>query len=51
MSYTEWKDKTTAFKTIDVRGVQGNFFQGLKKQAMQLAASIRYICFFIYEVQ
>ena len=38
MSYTEWKDKTTAFKTIDVRGVQGNFFQGLKKQAMQLAA-------------
>ena len=38
MSYTEWKDKTTAFKTIDVRGIQGNFFQGLKKQAMQLPA-------------
>ena len=32
MSYTEWKDKTAAFKTIDVRGIQGNFFQGLKKQ-------------------
>lgn len=38
MSYTEWKDKTAAFKTIDVRGIQGNFFQGLKKQAMQLPA-------------
>lgn len=38
MSYTEWKDKTAAFKTIDVRGIQGNFFQGIKKQAMQLLA-------------
>ena len=38
MSFTEWKDKTAAFKTIDVRGIQGNFFQGLKKQAMQLPA-------------
>ena len=38
MSYTEWKDKTADFKKIDVRGVQGNFFQGLKKQAMQLPA-------------
>ena len=36
MSYTDWKDKTTEFKTIDVRGVQGNFFQGLKKQAMAM---------------
>ena len=36
MSYTEWKDKTAEFKKIDVRGIQGNFFQGLKKQAMQL---------------
>ena len=35
MSYTEWKDKTADFKKIDVRGIQGNFFQGLKKQAMQ----------------
>ena len=24
MSYTEWKDKTAAFKTIDVRDIQGN---------------------------
>ena len=30
MSYTEWKDKTAVFKQIDVRGVQGNFFQGIK---------------------
>ena len=38
MSYTEWKDKTAAFKQIDVRGIQGNFFQGIKRQAMQLPA-------------
>ncbi len=36
MSYSDWKDKTSSFKTIDVRGIQGNFFQGLKKQAMEL---------------
>ena len=30
----EWKDKIGTFKQIDVRGIQGNFFQGLKKQAM-----------------
>ena len=36
MSYTEWKDKAAAFKQIDVRGIQGNFFQGIKRQAMQL---------------
>ena len=35
MSYADWKDKTTGFKKIDVRGIQGNFFQGLKKQAMK----------------
>ncbi len=38
MSYQEWKEKTTGFKKVDVRGIQGNFFQGLKKQAMQLPA-------------
>ena len=36
MSYTEWKDKTDTFKKIDVRGIQGNFFQGIKKQAAAL---------------
>ena len=36
MSYTDWKDKTDSFKRIDVRGIQGNFFQGLKKQATLL---------------
>ena len=33
-----WKDKIGTFKQIDVRGIQGNFFQGLKKQAMQMPA-------------
>lgn len=37
MSYSDWKDKTAEFKTVDVRGIQGNFFQGLKKQAMGLS--------------
>ena len=37
MSYSDWKDKTTEFKTVDVRGIQGNFFQGLKKQAKGLS--------------
>lgn len=36
MNYTEWKDKITGFRKIDVRGIQGNFFLGLKKQAMDL---------------
>lgn len=30
----QWKDKIDTFKQIDVRGIQGNFFQGIKKQAM-----------------
>ena len=34
----DWKDKIGSFKQIDVRGIQGNFFQGLKKQALQLPA-------------
>ncbi|MBP3802906.1 MAG: DUF2249 domain-containing protein [Oribacterium sp.] len=36
MSYSDWKDKISGFKQIDVRGVQGNFFQGMKKQALQV---------------
>ena len=36
MSYMDWKDKTDVFKKIDVRGIQGNFFSGLKNQAMKL---------------
>jgi len=31
----EWKDKIGSFRQIDVRGIQGYFFQGIKKQAMQ----------------
>ena len=38
MSYADWKEKTAEFKKIDVRGVQGNFFPGLKKQAEELPA-------------
>ncbi len=38
MSFNEWKDKTASFKKIDVRGIQGNFFQGLKKRAAELPA-------------
>jgi len=38
MSYTAWSDKTAEFRKIDVRGIQGNFFPGIKKQAMQLPA-------------
>ena len=34
MSYADWKNKTTDFKKIDVRGIQGNFFQGIKKHAI-----------------
>ena len=29
----DWKDKIGSFKQIDVRGIQGNFFQGIKRQA------------------
>ena len=41
----EWKDKVSTFKLIDVRGIQGNFFQGLKKQALSffLMCSLRLI--------
>ena len=37
MSYNDWKEKIAAFKKIDVRGVQGNFFPGLKMQAAKMA--------------
>jgi len=36
MAYADWQDKTAEFKTIDVRGLQGNFFSSLKKQAEAL---------------
>ena len=32
----KWDDKKQTLKTIDVRGIQGNFFQGLKRQAEKL---------------
>ena len=36
MAYTMWKDKTEGFKKMDVRGVAGNFLEGIKKQAVAL---------------
>lgn len=36
MAYTDWKNKIGEFREIDVRGVIGNFFQGLKKQVSEL---------------
>ena len=36
MAYMDWEEKVSEFKKIDVRGVAGNFFMGLKKQAMEL---------------
>ena len=38
MSYEQWKEKTAEFKRIDVRGIQGNFFAGIKRQAEGLPA-------------
>lgn len=36
MKNIEWKDKVASFKKIDVRGIAGNFLDGLKKQAAKL---------------
>lgn len=36
MSDTDWKDKVSTFKKVDVRDIQGNFFPGLKKQAVAM---------------
>ena len=36
MAYSEWTDKTDGFKKVDVRGVAGNFLEGIKKQAADL---------------
>lgn len=37
MTGENWKEKTEGFKKIDVRGIQGSFFQGIRKQAKGLA--------------
>lgn len=36
MSTAKWMDKRETFQRIDVRGVQGNFFPGLKQRAAAL---------------
>lgn len=33
MSYENWKDKAQGFQTVDVRHIQGSFFEGLKKKS------------------
>ena len=33
MSYQNWQSKAADFRKIDVRGIQGNFFEGIRKQA------------------
>jgi len=38
VSYEDWKDRICTFRRADVRGIQGNFFPGLKKQAQALPA-------------
>lgn len=38
MAYSEWKEKTAGFKKFDVRGVAGNFLEGIKKQAADFPA-------------
>lgn len=37
MADKNWKDQANGFRKIDVRGVVGNFFQGLKKQVSELS--------------
>ena len=39
MSYQGWKDKTAAFKKIDVRGVQGNFFPLIDEKLGNIAVN------------
>lgn len=36
MKNLEWNDKISSFKKVDVRGIAGNFLEGLKKQAAKL---------------
>lgn len=36
MKNMEWKEKVGGFKKIDVRGIAGNFLEGLKNQAAKL---------------
>ena len=36
MSYENWQSKAADFRKIDVRGIQGNFFEGIRKQAARI---------------
>ena len=38
MKDLEWKDKKASFRKVDVRGIAGNFIDGLKRQAAKLPA-------------
>ena len=39
MKNLEWKDKVASFKKVDVRGIAGNFLDGLKKQAINFLSA------------
>ncbi|MFR1478384.1 MAG: hypothetical protein ACLSB9_23200 [Hydrogeniiclostridium mannosilyticum] len=36
MNYENWKNKAQGFQTVDVRHIQGSFFEGLRKRAEAL---------------
>jgi len=36
MNYENWKNKAQGFQTVDVRHIQGSFFEGLKKRSEAL---------------
>lgn len=36
MNFDNWKEKIDEFFVIDLRNIQGNFFEGLKKKAEQI---------------
>ena len=40
MSYENWKNKAQGFQTVDVRHIQGSFFEGLKKRAEALEVGL-----------
>ena len=42
MNYENWKNKAQGFQTVDVRHIQGSFFEGLKKRAEALEVCLLY---------
>ena len=50
MNYENWKNKAQGFQTVDVRHIQGSFFEGLKKrsEALEICLSNCLRCPHIY---